>query len=406
MIKGFRGNRELVRFAKGIIDTAELVAGGYLLPTQAKAFIKLAFESPDLLPFVRTIMMPSTKYEIDKIGIGKRLLRGVGSENEDQSPYTKKPIFGKLELDSKKYALPWEISEDSLEDNIEGQGLEATIAGLMSNQLGLDTEDIGVGGDIVSPAPTAAIMAGGIDDSQDVIPYDTLANVFPSDTNAGSLLIESEEVEYTGNDGVEFTGCIRGANGTTPAAHVEDVAITWKKDDLMGTDDGWIKIIQNDVGPYGGAHLIDGTTIASGHLDKAHFFEILNALPKRYKRSANKKQLRWVISVTLAEKWKEYLSNRATSAGDSALLGKNGELTPLGIPALEVGAWPDDKILLTHPKNLIAGIWRKVKIRKATQDRTAVATDTRYYQATVRQDFQVEEVDACAMAEGIDFSWT
>ncbi len=36
----------------------------------------------------------------------------------------------------------------------------------------------------------------------------------------GTLLIEEEQVTYTGADGNVFTGCVRGANGTEPAEHL------------------------------------------------------------------------------------------------------------------------------------------------------------------------------------------
>lgn len=37
---------------------------------------------------------------------------------------------------------------------------------------------------------------------------------------AGTIIIDSEQITYTGNDGYNLTGCTRGANSTTPAAHV------------------------------------------------------------------------------------------------------------------------------------------------------------------------------------------
>jgi hypothetical protein len=47
--------------------------------------------------------------------------------------------------------LPWEITEETLRENIEGQGLEATITALMSRQWGNDIEDLCLNGDEDTP---------------------------------------------------------------------------------------------------------------------------------------------------------------------------------------------------------------------------------------------------------------
>lgn len=394
--------KEMLEIMKAIVTTTDLQSGGYLLPKQAKAFILMAIDSTDLLKIIRTVIMPSHTYQFDKIGIGRRLMRGMG-ENEDMSGYTQKPIFGKLELISKKYALPWEISEDTILENIEGQGIQARIAKLMASAMGLDTEDLAIHGWDGTPAPTAAIdQSGGISDTDTVIPYDTLANVFPRDSESGWIKIENENISYTKNNTSlgQFEGCTRAQNDTDAASHSDSVAITWTKHPLIGNDDGWLRLISENAAS---THTVDGTSIASGHIDKAHFFATYNAMPNKYKRGAQRTGLRWMMSTLTRSKWIEYLTNRATAAGDQALLGK--EQNPLGIPIVEVGAWPDYKIMLTHPKNLIVGIRSQVKMRKAVLDKAAISTDTRFYMGTVREDFVIEEYDAISMCDEFDFDW-
>ncbi len=394
--------KEMLEIMKAIVTTTDLQDGGYLLPKQARAFILMAIDSVDLLPLTRTVIMPSNTYQMDKIGIGRRLMRGMG-ETEDMSPYTQKPLFGKLELVSKKYALPWEIGEDALLENIEGQGLATRISKLMATAMGLDTEDLAVHGWDGTPAPTAAInSSGGISDTDATIPYDTLVNVFPRDSEAGWIKIENENIFYTKNNTTlsQFEDCTRGENDTTAASHSDSVAITWTKHPLIGVDDGWMRLITENSGSI---HTVDGTSIASGHLDKGHFFALYNALPNKYKRGAQKTGLRWIMSTLTKSKWVEYLTNRATAAGDAALVGK--ELYPLGMPIIDVGVWPDYRIMLTNPKNLIVGIRSRVKMQKAVKDKAAISTDTRYYQGTIREDFQIEEYDAIAKCDEFDFSW-
>ena len=43
--------------------------------------------------------------------------------------------------------LPWEITEETLRENIEGQNLESIITDLMTTQLGIDMEDLYLNGD-------------------------------------------------------------------------------------------------------------------------------------------------------------------------------------------------------------------------------------------------------------------
>jgi hypothetical protein len=61
----------------------------------------------------------------------------------------------------------------------------------------------------------ATVGAGGITSAVTTIPVDTTMGFPPS----GRLLIESEYVDYTGATATTFTGCTRGANGSTAAAH-------------------------------------------------------------------------------------------------------------------------------------------------------------------------------------------
>lgn len=45
-------------------------------------------------------------------------------------------------------------------------------------------------------------------------------------TSAGVILIDFEEISYTGIAGNSFTGCTRGADGTTAAGHSNGVAVS------------------------------------------------------------------------------------------------------------------------------------------------------------------------------------
>jgi hypothetical protein len=54
--------------------------------------------------------------------------------------------FSKISLTTKKLRLDWELSTESLEDNIEGADLEDHIARMMATQAGNDIEDVVLNG--------------------------------------------------------------------------------------------------------------------------------------------------------------------------------------------------------------------------------------------------------------------
>jgi hypothetical protein len=102
--------------------------------------------------------MRAVEEEIDTIAVGARLVRGA-TEAVDTGENAG-PTFGKLSITVKKYRLDWELSSESLEDNIEGEALEDHIARLMATQLGNDLEDIAINGDTASTIPGIKVDNG------------------------------------------------------------------------------------------------------------------------------------------------------------------------------------------------------------------------------------------------------
>lgn len=130
-----------------VIRTTEVGAGGggLLNPEQANRFIDYMWDATVLGSQVRTIRMRSTEQEIDKVGVGERLMR-VATEAVDDG-VNAGAVFTKISLTTKKLRLDWELSTESLEDNLEGDALEDHIARLMATQAGNDLEDVAINGD-------------------------------------------------------------------------------------------------------------------------------------------------------------------------------------------------------------------------------------------------------------------
>lgn len=131
---------------------------GLLSPEQANTFIDYMWDATVIGNQVRTIRMRSTEMEIDRIGVGQRLLRAATEAvdtGENQGVF-----FSKISLSTKKLRLDWELSTETLEDNIEGEALEDHIARLMAAQAGNDLEDLAINGDTASGDPLLKVFNG------------------------------------------------------------------------------------------------------------------------------------------------------------------------------------------------------------------------------------------------------
>lgn len=136
-------NKTIINKA-GTIETS-VVTSGLLQPYQAKKFLQQTFDATPLMKAIRHVTREEKSGEIDKIGIGKRKLRSK-VENVDDG-YRAGVEFGSIHYETKAVRLPWEITEETIRQNIEGENFEATVTNLMTTQVGVDTEDLLINGD-------------------------------------------------------------------------------------------------------------------------------------------------------------------------------------------------------------------------------------------------------------------
>lgn len=135
-------NSTIVR--KAAIATGTL-ASGLLNPEQARKFIQQTFDATNLSSLIRHEMRTAKTGEIDKIGIGRRIVRKK-TENTDDN-YRAGVKTSQIEYSTTAVRLPWEITEETLRENIEGQNFEEIVTNLMTTQLGIDLEDLYLNGD-------------------------------------------------------------------------------------------------------------------------------------------------------------------------------------------------------------------------------------------------------------------
>lgn len=306
-----RTNEQIV--SKAAVTTGGLSAG-LLNPEQSKKFIQQTFDATPLGNLVRHEMRRAKTGEIDKIGIASRILRKK-IENTDDGE-RQGVSTSKIEYSTTDVRLPWEITEETLRQNIEGQGFEATVTNLMTTQLGCDLEDLYINGD----SATAA-----------------------------------EDPDYN----------------------------------FLKINDGWIKLILS------GGHVEDRTAISSGAITMDAFYDGLRAMPNKY----NNGKLRWLMSPHRQQEWERYLLNQAITSG-GIITDKRIE-NPAAIPVISVPAMPDDKVILTDPKNLVVVNTYDVIIRKTVEGKEAIMQDKRFYVAHLDFDTIVEELDATVIIKGL-----
>jgi hypothetical protein len=304
-------NRQIVKDAA---LTTGGVTAGLLSPEQSRKFIMHTFEATPLGPLVRTEIRTAKTGEIDKIGINSRILRAK-IENTDDN-YRAKPTFGKLLYATKAVRLPWEITEETLRENIEGESLEDKIEKLMTTQVGVDTEDLCLNGDEATP---------------------------------------EADPDY----------------------------------DFLKINDGWVKQLE------AGAHVEDRSTKNAGAMSIDVYYDTLKQIPNKY----NNGKLRWLMSPKRKQEWEKYLLDQIITNGGAVPEGVY--TSPAAIPAIEVPALSDSKIILTDPKNLIKVYTYSMRIRKTTEGKEAIMQDKRFYVVHFDFDAIIEELDAAAVATGL-----
>jgi len=128
----------------GVHRASENGNGGLLNPEQSARFLDYMFDATVIGKVARTVRMRADTTEIDRMSVGEKLMK-LATEGDDTAANAA-VTFSKISLSTKKLRLDWELSTESLEDNIEGADLEDHIARMMATQAGNDIEDVVLNG--------------------------------------------------------------------------------------------------------------------------------------------------------------------------------------------------------------------------------------------------------------------
>ena len=112
------------------------------------------------------------------------------------------------------------------------------------------------------------------------------------------------------------------------------------------------------------SHVVDG---GGNPTERRIFRDMMKSLPSPYLR--RRKQMRFLTSVNSEIDYRDTLGDRPTPGGDKHI-EEDLPVKYSGVPVLDVPNFPEDlgatgnttNILLTDPKNIHIGVWRKIRI--------------------------------------------
>lgn len=134
--------------------------GGYLPPVSAARFIRLAIDDSVLLPMSRVIPLRSPVQYVPKLRFTNRILHAASEGTPVAVDDRAKPDTSQVEMSTKKAMAEVDLTEEVLEDNIEGDAFRDTITALMAERISLDIDDMIANSDLTSTNPDFAFFDG------------------------------------------------------------------------------------------------------------------------------------------------------------------------------------------------------------------------------------------------------
>jgi len=141
-------NEELME--KAVIATDAIASAGKLNPVQASKFIDYVFEETVFKGNARTVKFRPETLDIDKIGVGQRVMYPA---SEGIEPAGRTGVsHSKVSLSPVKNVVPFEITDDYVQYNIEGDDVEDHIIRMMARQTANNVEELQIHGDALGEA--------------------------------------------------------------------------------------------------------------------------------------------------------------------------------------------------------------------------------------------------------------
>jgi len=232
-------NRQIIE-KDSILTTGK--TSGLLNPEQSTEFLKMIFDDSSFLGEFSHQTRKSTKGTVDKIGIGRRLLRKQTEGVDTLSGKGVEPVLGSVPYSTTDTVLGAEVSEKFIRENIEHEGFETTFMGMIASQVKVDMLDLAFNGDtaVATTDPDYDFLV--IDDG------------IVKQLTTGSHILDATTLGTGFTDGI-FTGALRAM----PSKYFNKDKYRWIANNDMYIR--WIEYLKKRNTAAGDMAILNGTNI-------------------------------------------------------------------------------------------------------------------------------------------------
>jgi len=138
---------------KDTVTVGSDLSGGELPRDLFDQFYQELQENAELLDRVRTVPLERRQMAIPKIGVGERLMRSQSENNGGgglTSPEFNDANTGAIELDVEKTVIPWELTNESIEDTVDD--VASILLNKFQQQFAADAQELGIAGHEGTPS--------------------------------------------------------------------------------------------------------------------------------------------------------------------------------------------------------------------------------------------------------------
>lgn len=197
----------------------------------------------------------------------------------------------------------------------------------------------------------------------DVVDVDKLERTLDTVETVMAVNVYFEDIEDSIEQGT-YEETVNSLIVKAFANDLADLAINGREatvaDDFLSINDGYLEIADTDSG-------IHATGISSNDTPKDIFNAMLRLMPNKWKTSPA--DLIYLVSPGRSEDYLDQLGDRATLMGDKSIITKWNPAYK-GITVKAINHMPDERVLLTDPKNLVYGIYkRNIRVGKWVNER-------------------------------------
>lgn len=153
-------------------------------------------------------------------------------------------------------------------------------------------------------------------------------------------------------------------------------------DDFLALQDGLVKFAQSNV--------VNQNSAPINHL---LFAQMIKALPVKYR--SRLAAYKFFVNNNVEIDYRAQLAQRQTQMGDGMLTG-TAPVQILGVPMVRCGFLPTDTIILTDPRNILFGVYRKFRLATVPDEENRVIkiiVTIRCGQAVEQEDMMVKAIN-------------